>query len=48
MRMILAYVLWNFDLVRVEPTSQDWIERQKIFFLWEKLPLNIRIAPREI
>jgi hypothetical protein len=44
--MILAFLLYDFDLVEVEPSSRDWIDRQKIFFLWEKLPLNIRIRPR--
>lgn len=46
MRVILAYLLYNFDLIEVESSSRDWIERQKIFFLWEKTPLNVRIRPR--
>lgn len=46
MRMVLASLLFEFDLLEVEPSSRDWIDRQKIFFLWQKLPLNIRIRPR--
>jgi hypothetical protein len=33
-----------FDLVELGDESRDWIERQKIFFLWEKLPLRVRIS----
>ena len=46
MRMVLASLLLNFDLLELQPCSRDWIDRQKIFFLWEKLPLNIQIRPR--
>ncbi|KAI0391131.1 isotrichodermin C-15 hydroxylase [Xylariaceae sp. FL0594] len=46
MRLMLAHLVWNFDLLGIEPDSQEWIERQKIYSLWEKLPLNIRITPR--
>jgi len=46
MRMVLASLLFEFDLLEIEPSSRDWIDRQKIFFLWQKLPLNIRIRPR--
>jgi hypothetical protein len=44
--MVLASLVFEFDLLEVEPDSRDWIDRQKIFFLWEKLPLNVRIRPR--
>lgn len=46
--MIMVYILWNFDLVRLESDSQNWIERQKIYSLWEKLPLNVKISARDI
>jgi cytochrome P450 len=48
MRMVLASLLFDFDLLDVQLDSRDWIERQKIFFLWEKLPLSIRMRPRLI
>lgn len=46
--MILSYLLWNFDLIGIEPGSENWIGKQKIFFLWEKQPLKIQISPRVI
>ncbi|KAI0530209.1 isotrichodermin C-15 hydroxylase [Xylaria digitata] len=46
MRLILAHLVWNFDFLAIERDSRLWIERQKIFSLWEKLPLNIRITPQ--
>jgi cytochrome P450 len=44
MRMIVVHLLRAFDLVGLEYESRDWIERQRIFFLWEKLPLRVRIS----
>ncbi|KAH9434808.1 hypothetical protein MCOR02_003771 [Pyricularia oryzae] len=46
MRLILAKMAWSLDLLSVEPDSQGWIEKQKIFGLWEKPPLNVKLAPR--
>lgn len=45
MRLILARVLWNFDL-RLADDSKDWLGRQKIYLLWEKIPLNMYLTPR--
>lgn len=47
MRMILSHLIHAFDLVELQLDSENWIERQKIFFLWEKLPLLVRIRPRQ-
>ncbi|KAK1147973.1 hypothetical protein N8T08_000489 [Aspergillus melleus] len=44
MRVILARVLWNFDL-ELQPESLDWKD-QKSFILWEKLPLMCKLIPR--
>ncbi|KAI0451348.1 isotrichodermin C-15 hydroxylase [Xylaria acuta] len=46
MRLILAHLVWNLDFITIEPESGQWIERQKIFTLWAKLPLNVSIIPR--
>lgn len=46
MRLILAKMVWSLDLLALEPDSEQWIERQKIFFLWQKLPLRVKLAPR--
>ncbi|KAK2602625.1 hypothetical protein N8I77_009141 [Diaporthe amygdali] len=45
MRIILARVLWNFDLKLAED-SKDWLSRQKIYLLWEKAPLHVYLTPR--
>jgi cytochrome P450 len=41
MSVILARVLWNFDLV-LEAESEAW-NVQKIYTLWEKRPLMCRL-----
>lgn len=45
MRLILARVLWNFDLELADKTK-DWIGNQKIYVLWEKVPLEVYLKPR--
>ncbi|KAK1996652.1 cytochrome P450 [Colletotrichum falcatum] len=44
MRLILARVLWNFD-IKIADNSTDWASRQKIYLLWEKGPLNAYLTP---
>lgn len=44
MRIILARLLWSFDLVLADD-SRDWMERQKIYTLWEKGSLNVYLKP---
>ena len=41
MRLILAKVLFNFDLELAEG-SEDWLD-QKAYAIWEKGPLNVRL-----
>ncbi len=43
MRLILAKVCFNFDLELDEKRSGKWIEGQKIFGLWEKGPLWVKL-----
>jgi len=45
MRLILAKVLWNFDLKLAE-CSHDWAESQRTFSLWEKPPLMVEMQER--
>ncbi|KAK8078865.1 cytochrome P450 [Apiospora phragmitis] len=45
MRMILARIIWNFDL-SITPQSRNWAEDNKIYFLWEKPPLEVALTPR--
>ncbi|KAH9238481.1 hypothetical protein K456DRAFT_1746559 [Colletotrichum gloeosporioides 23] len=46
MRVILARVIWNFDL-KVADDSTNWTE-QKLYGLWKKGPLNVHLTPRKI
>ncbi|KAH8894276.1 isotrichodermin C-15 hydroxylase [Thozetella sp. PMI_491] len=47
MRMILGKLIWSFDFLSLAEDSAKWIERQKIYSLWEKRPLNVKIALRD-
>lgn len=44
MRLILAKVLFNFDLELVDKTN-DWMKNQKVFALWEKPSLMVTLRP---
>ncbi|RSL96790.1 hypothetical protein CEP52_011285 [Fusarium oligoseptatum] len=44
MRVILARIIWNFDLSLAEQ-SQDWLERQKVYIFWDKGPLIVNLTP---
>jgi hypothetical protein len=44
MRLILARTLWNFDMQLAEESS-SWAENMKIYLLWEKPPLYVRLKP---
>ncbi|KAK0125939.1 hypothetical protein ONS95_007563 [Cadophora gregata] len=47
MRLILARVLWNFDIEFAEgEESKDWLD-QKSWTLWDKGPLNVVLRKRE-
>lgn len=43
MRLILSKVIYNFDL-ELCPEEKSWID-QKVYLLWEKLPLMVRAKP---
>ncbi|KAI1125518.1 isotrichodermin C-15 hydroxylase [Nemania abortiva] len=47
MRLILAYMLFNFDMQRTaDPNSKDWVHKQKnLFIVWEKAPLPVQLTP---
>lgn len=42
MRVILAKVLFSFDL-ELQPESEDWMARNKVFSLWEKPELLVKL-----
>jgi hypothetical protein len=42
MRLILTKVLYNFDL-ELLPESANWIADQKVYSLWQKTPLMVKV-----
>ncbi|KAJ4348114.1 uncharacterized protein N0V89_009486 [Didymosphaeria variabile] len=46
MRLILAMVLWNFDL-ELDAGMEQW-HLQKIFGIWSKPPLRVRLSKRKV
>lgn len=44
MRLILAKVLFTFDL-ELEDKTQEWMKLQKVFTLWNKPSLFVKIRP---
>lgn len=44
MRLILARLLWNFD-IELDERSRRWIDEMKMFVLWEKQPLFVKLTP---
>lgn len=53
MHLILAKLLWHFDFSRPEMSVEEnaewerWVERNKVWFLWSKVPLMVNITPRQ-
>lgn len=48
MRLILAKVLWHFDL-RLDESKmgeRDWMAEQGVWILWDKNPLWVHLTPR--
>ncbi|KAK8080401.1 hypothetical protein PG997_008219 [Apiospora hydei] len=44
MRLILAKIIFNFDL-HLADDSKDWLDRQGVYFLWEKPALHVHLTP---
>lgn len=45
MRLTLAKLLWNFDIELVDD-SDRWLRDQKIYLIWEKTPMLVKLRPR--
>ncbi len=43
MRLILARILFNFDIELVDP-SDNWMDQQ-VFSIWHKKPLMVYLKP---
>jgi cytochrome P450 len=46
-RMILAKLLWNFDLKLSEPEESDWMTNQKSYLVFEPKPLRVEVTERK-
>lgn len=47
MRLIIARMLWNFDLVLSEEHKErDWAD-QKVFVVWQRGSLNVKVLARK-
>lgn len=48
MRMILARVIYNFDL-QLADESRDWLrcDQHQVHILWNKPPLKVHMTPRK-
>ncbi|KAI1753851.1 isotrichodermin C-15 hydroxylase [Xylaria castorea] len=44
MRIILARLIFDFDL-KLDAGSSDWIERQRAYTLWDRVPLGVYLTP---
>ncbi|OAA60534.1 cytochrome P450 [Niveomyces insectorum RCEF 264] len=47
LRLILARVLWNFDL-ELDPSCVNWVDDLVEYFGWEKTPLLVQLTPRQV
>ncbi|KAF2273806.1 cytochrome P450 [Westerdykella ornata] len=45
LRLILARILWNFELT-LDESCANWVDNLVEYFGWEKTPLYVRLAPR--
>lgn len=45
MRLILARLLWNFDVEAVDGKGGPQWRSQKIFTLWEKTAMEVKLTP---
>lgn len=44
-RVILARMVWNFDMEHCED-SEDWLGRNRMYFIWERMPpLMVKLTP---
>ncbi|KAH8655271.1 cytochrome P450 3A17 [Xylariales sp. PMI_506] len=47
MRLILCRLFWNFDLELAEG-YEDWLKPQRVFIVWGKGPLLMKLIPRQL
>lgn len=44
MRLVLARIVYDFDMKLAEGNGR-WIERQRVFGLWDRIPLMVNLKP---
>ena len=44
MRIVLARLLWNFDLAGLAPSCEEWAD-QNVYLFWDKPELLIKLKP---
>lgn len=47
MRLVLARLLFNFDLEAIPSAMEGWMN-QRIHLLWSKPPLWVKLRPRDV
>ena len=45
-RLVLARILWNFDIELCEETDKDWLE-QAGYVTWQRKALIVRLRSRQ-
>lgn len=48
MRLILARIMWNFDMEFADAEEKTWADRLMGFNLWNKPALRIKLTPRNM
>lgn len=46
MKIVLARLLWEFDLEYCGPRDDDWLD-QRVMIIWVKKPLMVKLHPRK-
>ncbi|GKZ36884.1 hypothetical protein AbraIFM66950_008148 [Aspergillus brasiliensis] len=46
MRLILAKMIWSFEMELDEEVSRDWMQRCRVMRLWQKPELRVRVRER--
>ncbi|KAK5631282.1 hypothetical protein RRF57_006996 [Xylaria bambusicola] len=44
MRIILARIIFDFD-IKMSPSAENWIDKQKAYTLWDRVPLEVYLTP---
>jgi len=46
MRLILARLIWNFDIEFADKTGRNWVDGLLGYNLWNKPALMVKLTPR--